>query len=123
MERKDRKYSIREILASMEVRSVMYLATKEKRLDYLCHFLDGWLFGNKEPMINYKYHMGITQWICDWIMKNKSIDVSHMLLSGHKYNMIYEVTDSEEEAWELFFVIAYEYIDYLESKENIDHNS
>ena len=120
MKESNNKRPIREMLGYLEKRPGMYLGTGGKRLDYLCHFIDGWLLGNKEPLINYKYHMGITQWISDWILKNKSIDVSHLRLSGPKYIMIYEVTESEEEAWELFFIIAFEYIDYLELKEKIE---
>lgn len=118
MEESNNKRPIREMLGYIEKRPGMYLGTDKKRLDYVCHFIDGWLLGNKEPIINYKYHMGITQWICDWILKNKSIDVSQ--IRGPKYRMIYEVTEGEKEAWELFFEIAYEYIDYLESKEKIE---
>ena len=120
MEAESKKYAVRDVLNSIEKRPAIYIATKEKRLDYACHFIDGWLFGNKEPIINYKYHMGITQWICDWILKNKHVDVSHLQYRGHKYIMIYEVTEGEDEAWELFFKISYEYLDYLESKDKIE---
>lgn len=110
------KYVVREVLNSIQKRPAIYIATKEKRLDYACHFIDGWLFGNKEPIINYKYHMGITQWICNWILNNKGIDVRQ--IKGPKYMMIYEVTEDEEQAWELFFKIAHDYLDYLESQKD-----
>lgn len=108
------------MLGYLKKRPGMYLGTCEKRLDYVCHFIDGWLLGNKEPIINYKYHMGITQWICDWVLKNKSIDVSQ--IRGPKYRMIYEVAESDEEAWELFFKLSYEYLDCLEMEDTQEIN-
>lgn len=117
MEKKSNNRSIREMLGFLEKRPATYLWTNENRVDYLSHFLDGWLLNNKEPLINYKYHMGITQWTYEWLIKNKYANVNNLEYIGPKYKMIYAVTGSEEEAWKLFFKISYEYLDYLESEE------
>lgn len=114
---RDRDITIREMLVCLNERPGMYLASNEKKLNRLSHFVDGWLLNNKVPQINHNYHMGITHYISDWIMKNKCIDVSQLQLLGPKYKMIYAVTRSDEEAWELFFKISYEYLDYLEAED------
>lgn len=61
MEKTSNKRPIREMLGYLEKRPGMYLGKKGIRLDYLSHLLDGWLLGNVEPIINYKYHMEVSK--------------------------------------------------------------
>lgn len=107
------------MLINIEKKPNIYLGTKEKRLDYLCHFLDGW-FINNECESNNKYHAQMANWIYDWIMENKEEGESSSSLkfSFLWYDMLYNITKTDDEAWELFFKLSYEYLDYLEIEEN-----
>lgn len=95
----------------------MYLGSNEKRLDYLCHFLDGW-FINNECELNVRYHEGITQWIYNWILKNKKKAEDDMKFLLPRYKMIYNITNSEQEVWDLFYKISDNFLDFLENEEN-----
>ena len=111
---KERRYrTILEMLRYIEKNPRIYLGTNEKRLDYLCHFLDGW-FINNECELNIKYHAAMANWIYEYIMKNVTMVNSSVEFSFLWYKMIYNVTKTEEEAWELFFKLSYEYLDKLE---------
>lgn len=116
MEREIEKRTIREMLQLIEKRPGMYLGEKDSRIDYLYHFLTGW-FGNNDDEVNSRYRAGIANWIYDFIVRTKSEEVSDIEFSFLWYKMIYGITNSEKEAWDLFFKLSYEYLDYLE-KEN-----
>lgn len=111
-----KKYTIREMLKNIEKRPGMYLGTDERRLDYLCHYLDGW-FVNNECKENNMYRAKMANWIYDYIENNSSGDYSKIEFSFLWYKMIYCITNTEEEAWKLFFKLSYEYLDYLEKED------
>lgn len=112
-----KKLSVSELLNYIDRRPGMYLGSNEKRLDYLCHFLDGW-FINNECELNVRYHEGITKWIYNWILKNKKKTEDDMKFLLPRYKMIYNITNSEQEAWDLFYKISDNFLDFLENEEN-----
>lgn len=116
MERGIEQRTIREMLQFIEMRPGMYLGEKDSKIDYLYHFLSGW-FGNNDNKINSSYRAGIANWIYDCIVKTKNEDASDIEFSFLWYKMIYCITNSEKEAWELFFKFSYEYLDYLEKED------
>ena len=61
---------------------------------------------------------GIAHYIYEWIRKNKSNEFTKIEFSFLWYKMIYSVTDTEDDAWELFFKLSYEYLDCLEAEVN-----
>ena len=109
--------TIREMLEYIKKRPGMYLGEKEGRIDYLRHFLAGWFWNNDEG-INGRYRAGIAHYIYEWIRKNKSNEFTKIEFSFLWYKMIYSVTDTEADAWELFFKLSYEYLDCLEAEVN-----
>lgn len=115
MKEDNQQRTIREMLEYIKKRPGMYLGEKEGRIDYLRPFLTGWFWNNDEG-INGIYRAGISHWIYEWINKNdESLNVEFSFLWD---KMIYHVTDTEEEAWELFFKLSYKYLDQLETEEN-----
>lgn len=117
MEQEIRQRTIREMLRNIEKRPCIYLGTKENRLDYLCHFLDGWFINNKCE-VNISYCARMANWIYDWAVKNGFEESLEIRFSFLWYEMIYCIAESEEEAWELFFKLSYEFLDLLEAEEN-----
>lgn len=107
--------TIKEMLINIEKNPGIYLGTNERRLDYLCHFLDGW-FINNENELNNKYHAQMANWIYNWIMENRSLENKNIKFSFLWYDMLYSITKTEDEAWELFFHLSYEYLSQLESE-------
>lgn len=117
MQESNKKRNIREMLQYIEKRPGMYLGINEKRLDYVCYFIDGWLLNN-DYGINSKYYKGIDQWIYDWCITNKYELVIDTAIYRPIYKTIYKVTQNEEDACELFFKLSYEFLDLLEKEEN-----
>lgn len=115
MEREIKQCTIREMLQNIEKRAGMYLGEKDSRIDYLYHFLSGW-FGNNSKGINGRYRAEIANWIYDWVVNNRNADFSEVEFSFLWYKMIYSIANTEEEAWELFFKLSYEFLDFLEKK-------
>lgn len=117
MKRGIEQRTIRKLLQNIEKRPCIYLGTKEKRIDYLCHFLDGWFINNKCE-VNSKYCARMANWIYDWTINNRNEESSKVEFSFVWYKMIYSITNTEEEAWKLFFKLSYAFLDRLETEEN-----
>lgn len=108
MEKDDRQHSIKEMLQCIEKKPCLYLGTNERRVDYLFQFLMGRLDPH-ENEINGIFRSEFTQWIYNWIVKKGYSEGLEFKFSFIWYKMIYSVTNSEEEAWNLFFQIAHDY--------------
>lgn len=99
---------IKNMFNAIKARPQNYIGITDKRLDYLCYFLWGRL------AICYDKHYGkfredFTHWIYTYLKNNSNnYNVKFEYLW---YRMIYSVTDSEDEAWALFFQIAQDYFE------------
>ena len=116
MKKNTEQCTLNKLLNNIEKRpGIVGMANNEKRLDYLCYFLNGWFINNKSK-ISARYCKEFAHYIHSWIMRENKI--SNIDFSFLWYKMIYKVTETEEEAWKLFFKMSYEYIDKLEAEEN-----
>lgn len=111
--------TIKEMLGYIKMRPGMYLGERDGRADYLFYFLEGWFEHHGDGIIG-RYHEGIAHWIYEWIGKDKKRETSTVEFTFNWYKMIYSITSTEEEAWELFFRISNEYIEQLETEDNRD---
>lgn len=97
---------IRELINAMRSRPQMYL--EDMKLDYIYHFIFGYLMSikvnGKESVRGISFARYMFYWILEWIVKN--IDASYKPKDFHWHHIIYEVTNSEDEAVELFFKIS-----------------
>lgn len=121
MNENNKKYELRELLDTVKKRpGIIGMANEEKRIDYLCYYLDGWS-ANKASTINYDFVKGMAHWIYKWICENNE-ESSNVEFSFLWYKMIYSVVNTEEEAWELFFKLSYAYLDQLEAERKYKEN-
>ncbi|MCI8713646.1 MAG: hypothetical protein HFH23_15630 [Ruminococcus sp.] len=101
---------MKEMIDMIHGRSGMFVS--EERVDYIEHFFFGWWSGvrceRREAGIMYSsrvpgiWHM-VCVWIYDWIEKNMD---KNCKFSFHWHQMLYSVTNNEEEALALFYKIC-----------------
>lgn len=97
---------IKEMILLIEKRPGICVG--DKRVDYLSHYLTGRLEGT-ENKVDQVFRSTFSQYMHDWINKNVVKDNLEIEFNFNWYKMIYSVTNTEEEAWELFFNIAHEF--------------
>lgn len=113
---KNQTQILREMLNDIKCNpKIAGLDNDGKRIDYLLHYLDGYL-EISEDKITYRFWVGLPHWVEAWILKNKPDAAANVQFSFLWYQMVYSITSTEEEAWELFFRLSYEYLDQLEAE-------
>ena len=105
---------IKTFISSIQNRPKMYV--EEIRLDYIFYLIFGFLGSN---MINgsiyntdQKFKIYFSDWVLNWITNN--IDKSYEQKSFFWYHYLCDVTNSEEEAVELFFKLSSIFFEHLD---------
>lgn len=110
--------SIRELINSIKIRPKMFVA--EVQLDYIFHFLLGYLGAEKhnaseeERELCSIYAGRFVHWVHKSVNTNSSNPIEFDFIW---YRMIEKVTNSEQEAAELFFKLSEEFFNYYEKSE------
>lgn len=96
---------IKEFIAAIQNRPKMFV--EEVRLDYLYYLIFGYLGSNlmKEYSdIDEKFSAHFYNYVLEWVRKN--VDENYERNSFFWYHIIRDVTNTEEEAVDLFFMLC-----------------
>lgn len=112
------KHNVTNVIKNIKIRPLMYVEKEE--LGYIIQFINGYVYHSniidEENEINNKYQLEFHFWLAEWIKRNRN-----NLYEFHTYHiskMIYEITDSEEEAVELFYQLTDEFFAEMERENN-----
>ena len=109
--------NIEEFIRAIQKRPLMYI--EALRIEYIYHLLTGFHLSNVSNK-NYNdvdrcFHSFFKKWILQWIRKNKNPDYD--VESFYWHHFIKDITESEEEAVELFFQLSEQFFEEYHSKE------
>lgn len=113
------KYDIEMLIAGIRRRPRMYV--DEVKIEYIYHFLFGYSMGNreKESESDKIFRLAFSKWFFGWIIKN--LDSNYENQSFVWYHMLIDVTNSAEEAVELFFQLSEKFFEeYHNNRISID---
>lgn len=108
--------NIREFINAVRNRPQMYV--EEVRIDYLFYLIFGFLGNNlmdNQYCIDKKFSNLFYDWVLNWVKKN--VDDKYECSSLFWYHIFVEVTDTESEAVELFFVLCKDFFEQFDDCE------
>ena len=112
---------IDEMISDIKKRPGMYV--NEVRLDYIYHFLVGFLGGNvsipEAQEIDIAFRRNFIPWVDDWIYKEKGIEFIRSQ-APLWYQRISLCTNNEEEAVELFYKLSEEFFQDLRNSHKFE---
>lgn len=97
---------IETFIKSVQSRPLMYV--EEVKIEYIYYLIVGFLGSNlinqRGYDIDQNFKSNFMQWVYDWVLKNVNRDYERK--SFFWYHIIKEITNSEEEAVNLFFELS-----------------
>ena len=108
---------IKELVKGMRIRPLMYL--QEEKIDYIYHFFIGYCglarhYGDYTEDMDKHFVTWFVQWLNNWIIEN--YDKNYEFKTFHWNETIKEITQSEEEAVQLFYELCEQFFSDYEEK-------
>lgn len=107
---------IKEVIKTMKARPLMFV--QEEKIDYICHFIRGfcasagWYSSGTKEIDSY-FEEWFVKWLNNWIIEN--YDNKHEFKTFYWNETLKEITQSEEEAVQLFYELCEQFFsDYEE---------
>ena len=107
--------SLQEFIHMLSVRPLMYM--REKKLEYLEYLLLGFSIARCHNGMGSDMDINFFSYFCSWLQNwiVEKVDEKYNRNTFYWYEMIYDISENEEKAFELFFILCRQFF-----KENYD---